>query len=325
MYPWLTASWQHWLQAFNAGRLAHGWLITGPAGLGQSWLTEQMIRAFLCLQPTAQGACGVCHACRLQQSGHHPDLVLTGDNADKSIGIDPIRELIQRLNSTPQQGAGKVALIADAGRLTEPAANALLKTLEEPAGRSLLLLTCDTPAHLLPTLRSRCQRLELQVPSSEQALTWLHQQPGGAAASAWHLRLNQGAPLRVLDYLQQNDDAKRQQVLQTLQQSLTTAAALPQLVDALHAAGPTARDWLHWLLLDALKLQAGCDSSLLTMPDASTICSRLATLPASRLIALQQALLAEEESETAFPTSMPQLHLLNWCTLMLTEVKHVSC
>lgn len=325
MYPWLTASWQHWLQAFQAGRLAHGWLITGPAGLGQSWLTTQMIRAFLCLHPGEQGACGECHACRLQQSGHHPDLVLAGDSADKSIGIDPVRELIQRLNSTPQQGAGKVALIADAGRLTEPAANALLKTLEEPAGRSLLILTCATPAHLLPTLRSRCQRLELPVPAVDQALAWLHRQPGGAAATAWHLRLNQGAPLRVLEYLQQDDDSKRQQVLQRLQQALASPAALPALVDALVAGGDAARDWLHWLLLDALKVQAGCDSALLAMPDAAAIYHRLAALPTHRLIALQQALLAEEESKTAFPTSMPQLHLLNWCTMLLTEVKHVSC
>ena len=96
--------------------------------------------------------------------------------------------------------------------MTEAAANALLKTLEEPSGAGLLLLLADRPHQLLPTIVSRCQRLHLSCPEEGTALDWLRQQPGGRDAQPFHLRLNQGAPLQTLRYLESGADTQRRLV-----------------------------------------------------------------------------------------------------------------
>ncbi|MFC3914173.1 DNA polymerase III subunit delta' [Pseudaeromonas sharmana] len=322
MYPWLTTAWRQWYDKLLAGRLAHGWLITGPSGLGQALLAQQMATGHLCAHPATTGPCGLCHACQLLARGHHPDLLALGAENERALGIDAIRELITKLNATPQLGEGKVAIIHHAERMTEAAANALLKTLEEPAGRSLILLLSEYPDRLLPTIRSRCQRLALHAPALPDALHWLQAQPGGETAAPIHLVLNQGAPLRALDYLTSGLDRQRQTLFQALSSYLQSRQQLPALLAAFEPVMAQAVDWLSLLLLDALKCQAGASSTDYRMSDAQMLIQRLAALPTARLLALHQGLRQLQSTEEAFATAMPSLHLLAWCRLFYFEENH---
>jgi DNA polymerase-3 subunit delta' len=140
--------------------------------------------------------------CRLAAVGSHPDLLrVVPDPESKSgeIGIDPIRDLAERTSLTPSRSARKLVLIDPADRLNTGAANALLKTLEEPAGAALLCLIAEQPGRLPATIRSRCQWLKVSIPAQAEAMAWLSPRMGlEPAEAAARLRLAYGAPLRVL-------------------------------------------------------------------------------------------------------------------------------
>jgi DNA polymerase-3 subunit delta' len=140
----------------------------------------------------------------LNAAGSHPDWrQVRPDPESKSgeIAIDAIRELTERSALTPVRGTRKLVLIDPADRMNAAAANALLKTLEEPAGNTLLLLIAEQPGRLPATIRSRCQLLKLAVPPQDQALAWLTPRLGTAAPV--RLRLAYGAPQRALDEFDQ--------------------------------------------------------------------------------------------------------------------------
>jgi DNA polymerase III subunit delta' len=154
----------HLQSAMLAGRLSHAYLFLGPGGVGKATTARALAAALNCAQPGADGdACGACPSCRRLQAGTHPDfLVITPEKDKAQIKIEQIREL-RRLTEYPPLGGGwRVVLIRPAEALTvqsEAAANALLKTLEEPPPQHLLVLTARGEADLLPTIVSRCHKL----------------------------------------------------------------------------------------------------------------------------------------------------------------------
>jgi DNA polymerase-3 subunit delta' len=154
----------HLQAARLAGRLAHAYLFLGPHGVGKATTARALAAALNCAQPTAEGdACGTCPSCRRLAAGSHPDfLVISPEGAQAQIKIDQIREL-RRLTGYPPLGGGwRVVLIKPAealSALNDAAANALLKTLEEPPPQHLLVLTARGEADLLPTIVSRCHKL----------------------------------------------------------------------------------------------------------------------------------------------------------------------
>jgi DNA polymerase-3 subunit delta' len=154
----------HLKTAMAAGRLSHAYLFLGPAGVGKATTARALAGALNCEDLGADGdACGSCPSCRRMQAGTHPDfLVITPEEGKTQIKIDVIREL-RRLTEYPPLGGGwRVVLIKPAEALTaqsDAAANALLKTLEEPPERHLLVLTARGEAELLPTIVSRCHKL----------------------------------------------------------------------------------------------------------------------------------------------------------------------
>lgn len=178
--PWQQHAFERVLASHAEGRLGHGLLVCGPARLGKRALAEAIAARLLCrgAQP-AEPACGRCRSCLLLAAGNHPDLhrvsfALNDKGEPRSvITVEQIRALSEKLALTPQLDGAIVSLIAPADALNVNAANALLKTLEEPQPGRYLLLLSDAPQRLSATIRSRCQRIELRPPSAEDARAWL--------------------------------------------------------------------------------------------------------------------------------------------------------
>ena len=142
-------------RALANGRLAHAYLFSGPDGIGKRLMALALARAIVCHE---QRGCGHCQACRKIDHRNHPDLhILEPDGS--SIKIEQIRAFQRELNLKPLEAPRKICLIEQADAMTVGAANALLKTLEEPRGDTLLMLLSAQPNRLLETIRSRCQPL----------------------------------------------------------------------------------------------------------------------------------------------------------------------
>lgn len=196
--PWLDSTRRRLEEAAVGGRLGHALLITGVAGLGQSFLAEALAARLLCASPEDGLACGVCRACQLLGSNSHPDLHRLAPPEDKkTIGVDQVRALIADLHLASHHGGARVGLVDPAHAMGHAAANSLLKTLEEPPSGTFLILVTDRPASLPATVRSRCQLVAVPTPSHEDALRWLAGQ-GGDADWASLLAHAEGAPLAAL-------------------------------------------------------------------------------------------------------------------------------
>jgi DNA polymerase-3 subunit delta' len=152
--------------SLRANTIAHAYLLVGPRHVGKGTLAINLAQALNCDGP--EPPCGQCRPCQRILEGKHADVTPTGLDSKTEIGIDDIRALQHLANLPPYEGKCKVFIIDDAEYLSTEAANALLKTLEEPPQRVVWLLLTAEEEHLLPTIISRCQRLELKPVPSEQ-------------------------------------------------------------------------------------------------------------------------------------------------------------
>lgn len=199
---WLAPQVESWRAAVDAGRAPHAVLLAGPAGVGKralaAWMAGQQLAA------ATAGRLPV-HPATLPS---HPDLHRVSPPEDrKSIGIDQVRELVGELALTSHERGGKVAVIEPANMMTVSAANSLLKTLEEPPGHALLILVADRAGRLPPTVRSRCQTLNIGIPAESVSLAWLDRlRPGGSWGAA--LREAGGAPLAALEAWERLDQTE---------------------------------------------------------------------------------------------------------------------
>lgn len=139
---------------FSEGRYVHAYLFTGPAGTGKRTAAEICARAVHCAG--AVKPCDACPPCSRMLAGTHPDHVVLSASG-RSIGVDEVRELIQRVSIKPFEGGRHTVIVDDAEKLTAQAQNALLKTLETPPGGAVFFLLTTTPSLLLPTIVSRCR------------------------------------------------------------------------------------------------------------------------------------------------------------------------
>ncbi len=174
--PWLGTAAERLAQALEAQRLGHAPLLHGPAGIGKRALARWLVARILCADTSGQAPCGTCRSCLLLEAGTHPDLFIARVPDDKTqIPVDTIRELCGGLQLTPSLGRHRVGLIEPAERMNRNAANALLKTLEEPSPGTWLILVSDRPDDLPATVRSRCQQLALRPPTRAEALYWMQE------------------------------------------------------------------------------------------------------------------------------------------------------
>jgi DNA polymerase-3 subunit delta' len=269
--PWLAGALQQGL-----GQPGHALLLVAPPGVGALALQLVMAQSWLCEadddQPGAtRGPCGQCTACRLCRAGTHPDLKLllpetlrvslgwaeAGTDPEggkrkpsRTLKIDEVRAAIDWIVKTTSRGRAKVLVLHPAEALNAAAANALLKTLEEPAAGVRLLLSCSDPEHLLPTVRSRCQRIGLPTPPAADAEAWLRGQ--GVDAPATLLAAAGGRPLDALALQQDRVDG-------AAWSALPMALARGQV--AVWAGWPLARsiDAMQKLCHDLLAVSVGAE------------------------------------------------------------------
>jgi DNA polymerase III subunit delta' len=199
-----TAPWLLRQRETLLAQRGHAWLLQGPSGLGQYALGLSLAQAWLCEQPTAHGACGVCGSCHLIGSRSHPDLVVLMPETEmidrgwpltesaqkevddkkrkpsKEIRVEAMRDMVAFAQRTSARGRGTAVLVYPAERMNTVTANALLKTLEEPAGDTRFVLASESAHQLLPTIRSRCQTHVMDWPAEDEALSWLDAQAGEA-------------------------------------------------------------------------------------------------------------------------------------------------
>ncbi|KGK42263.1 DNA polymerase III subunit delta [Nitrincola sp. A-D6] len=268
--PWADALWNKLARQHAESRLPHAILLTGHTGTGKIEFAQAFAHLLLCHQPHNHQPCGVCRGCELLSSGNHPDLVhLHPAEAGKAIKVDQVRELLQFLHNTAQQGGYRVVVMEPAENMNINAANALLKSLEEPGNNTLLLLVSHQPGQLMPTIRSRCQQVGFPMPKPEEAIPWLTQQLDIDAERAEQLlRITQGAPLKAR-LLYQNDRISFRAGFMTglvdLLKARTTAVTLAEKFykeDLLQLL-----EWMHSLLVDIARLQADGDMQKISNTD----------------------------------------------------------
>lgn len=258
LHPWFMPQWQRVRTQQQTGRLPHALLLSGSPGVGKKDFAQALANLLLCHQPLAEGPCGHCHSCELRMAGHHPDLVHVSPEAEgKPIKVDQVRLLIDHLHSTAQQGGYRVVIMEPAEALNISSANALLKILEEPGENTLLILVCHQPGQLMPTIRSRCQRIDFPTPSFDQASAWLTDnlslEPDRAAQL---LRLCHGAPLKARRLYDSDLLEQRKKLMSGLADLLRDRVAVTDLAlqfgkfDLLQCL-----DWLNSLLSDIVRMQ----------------------------------------------------------------------
>ena len=195
---WFEAAQREIRAALAGDRLAHGILIHEDAGAGGLAFARWIAQLLSCREPE-RAPCGECRECRWVAADQHPDVTRLAPLEDSNyIVVDQVRELIAELALTAHGRGYKVAIFTPADALFPNAANSLLKTLEEPPRRTLMLLVTSQPARLMATVRSRCSRIRLKGPTAAEAATFLEAARGpGPWAEA--LAATGGGPFSLLD------------------------------------------------------------------------------------------------------------------------------
>lgn len=171
--PWQQGVFERLTSLERQEKFPHAILLTGSKGLGKARLAALFAAGVLCKASDAE-PCGSCEACQLVGGGAHGDFRwVRPEEGKRAIGVDAIRASVSFMQQTPGYGSHKILVVEPAEAMTTAAANALLKTLEEPPGQALLILVSHRPGELPATIRSRCQRFNVAHPTKSTALAWL--------------------------------------------------------------------------------------------------------------------------------------------------------
>jgi len=257
--PWHRATLERLLA--ERSRLPHALLVHGPSGTGKAEFARALAAGALCEAPRSGLACAECASCHWFSQGNHPDFreivpEATSDEEgegaeaeaakpDKArslvIKIDQVRAVADFIALSTHRSGFRVLVLRPAESMQPAAANAILKTLEEPPPATIIVLVSDRPAKLLPTIRSRCRQLALPMPPRNMALAWLKEQ--GTASPETVLALAGGAPLLARDLAEPEEEELRRRLFAELSRA---AGADPLQFAATIDRGAVERT-IHWL------------------------------------------------------------------------------
>ena len=242
-------------RSLDEGRLAHAYMITGPRHLGKMALAVDLAMAVNCTGP--ERPCGECTQCDRVSRGLHTDVKVVGVEKGVKIAIDQVREMQREISLAPFEGASRVVIFDESERLSEEAANGLLKTLEEPPDRVLTLLLASDTGAMAPTLSSRCQLLELKRVSGATIVDALIRKYGIEAPLADQIaRIARGRPgwafraasdPEILESLSSKLEELEQIVAGDIEERFAHAASIASVFDKDRVAGRGDLDmWLDW-------------------------------------------------------------------------------
>ncbi len=216
--------------AEGSADMTHAWLFTGPPGSGRSNAALAFAAALQC----ERGGCGTCHSCHEVTVGSHPDVRVT--RTEKlSIGVDEVRELVRTSALAPVGRRWQVMVVEDADRLTDQAANALLKAIEEPTDRTVWLLCAPTVEDVLPTIRSRTRLVVLATPAVEDVTAFLVRTEGlPEETAAYAARASQGHIGRARALARDEDTRRRRREVVSVPGRLTSLGACLAAAADLH-------------------------------------------------------------------------------------------
>lgn len=296
-YPWQDSLWQ---QLAGRAQHAHAYLLHGPAGIGKRALAERLMARLLCQRPEGLDACGQCKSCLLLKAGSHPDnYILEPEEADKAIKVDQVRELVSFVVQTAQLGGRKVVLIEPAESMNINAANALLKSLEEPSGDTVLLLVSHQTSRLLPTIKSRCVQQACPLPSEAMSLAWLATALPGCSEDerVELLTLAAGSPLAAVTLQAQGVREQRSLVVDGVKKLLKQQQSPTQLAEGWNAIPLLLLfDWFcDWSNL-ILRYQLTQDEAGLGLADMRKVVQYLAQKSSKdKVLTIQDWILAQRQ------------------------------
>lgn len=297
LYPWQQSLWQ---QMAGRAQHAHAYLLHGPQGIGKRALAERLMARLLCQRPNELEACGICKSCLVLSAGTHPDnYILEPEEVDKAIRVDQVRDLVSFIVQTAQLGGRKVVLVEPVEAMNLNAANALLKSLEEPSGNTVLLLVSHQPSRLLATVKSRCVQQACPLPSAALSLEWLSAQlpdlPGEQHQAL--LTLAVGSPLAALRMHTQGALEQREIVVEGVKKLLKQQISPSQLAESWNAV-PLALlfDWFcAWSQL-ILRYQLSQDEDGLGPADMRKVLQYLAQKSQqAKVLEVQDWILAQRQ------------------------------
>ena len=302
--PWLKDRWEHLLDLKAQNRFPHALLVNGPEGIGKACFSLALANYVLCRSPQGNSACGKCRSCELTASGNHPDLYqLHPDEPGKPIKIDQIRELTEFIYSTAQQGGYRVVIIDPADSMNINAANALLKMLEEPGENTLLMLLSHRLGQMLPTIKSRCQRVDMPPADAVIATKWvatqLEVEPEEAAQL---LVIAHNSPLQALAYKQDDLLGLRAKVLKGLADILKNRRSSVEVAQQLFKEDlELILGWIYsWMVDIARSSENEADPEVLRHNDARNMLLALARKVNSRKLYAYADLVQEARKELMF-------------------------
>jgi DNA polymerase-3 subunit delta' len=286
LYPWLEPSRESLAAVMRQGRLPHALLLTGLPGMGKAAFAGYLARMLLCENPSGQQEpCGQCPGCVQLQAGSHPDFFQVGIEEDATaIRIDQVRQLSERLALSSHRGGYKVAILDPAEAMNINAANSLLKTLEEPADKTVLVLVSAVPERLPATIRSRCQHVRIAVSNRNVASRWLAERVPREAVDMY-LQLANGAPLAARRLAEEGVVELRRTCFQSLA-GILDGSREPLLVAQAWSRSEDLRE-VHWLrewLMDLLRIRMTGSTRAIRSTDLTADLAALAPRLDSRIM-----------------------------------------